>query len=695
MLELIAKTLTDSFRKLCFFIDNIVYSFIPKLYKLIMYLANVDLFSNNLAIKSLINRIYILVGIFMLFKLSFSVINYIVNPDAFSDETKGFSNLIKRVLVAFVLLVSIPWIFSELSKLQSIIIKSGAIPNVILGTSDQPIDDLESSAKDVQFLIFSPFYSINTTSKVTDDNLPDGTFKDCASSDKYPLANIIGSVDMAVGSDGNGSCLTAFAKAMDADTGDVKASGVTLSSFFKTKAGSDDAKDARDFGKLGGLLTWTIDDGAYAINYLPIVSTLCGGYLVFLLLSFCIDIGSRAIKIAVLQVLSPIAVVASVDPSEKSGSSRIGEWAKEVGGVYLSLFIRLATVFVIIQAIKIVTSTVFTDSLTYQNSNLPTDGTMNIFVYVFLILGAFQVGKDLPNILEKATGMKLSGEMNLNPFKNQFVSGMTGGLVGGAVGGLAGAAGAFLTSKESGKGTGRSLVSGLGGLGSGMTRGGLDGLRSKNVGEAAKNGTQMGGRIARNMEVRKATGGWRGMPGMLLDRARYAMGANTEFESLENKAKRYDAVAKETSEMENIARDQLSKHNDGWKIIQAQRTMVEQNLRTNPNYTAEMATHDRNELDRQERTLVANYIDKRTDSSIEMHRRSLAKAARDADMDIDTSAAWNNRDSDGNAIGGGLAESKKMANAAADSIRTSDEYNDAGDRDSAITSASKQAHFKH
>lgn len=58
-------------RSISFFFDNIVYGLISLCYELLLYLSNVDLFTSNDFIGSLVNRIYVLLGIFMLFKVSF------------------------------------------------------------------------------------------------------------------------------------------------------------------------------------------------------------------------------------------------------------------------------------------------------------------------------------------------------------------------------------------------------------------------------------------------------------------------------------------------------------------------------------------------------------------------------------------------------------------------------------------------
>ncbi|MBR2833045.1 MAG: hypothetical protein IKE75_01175 [Bacilli bacterium] len=409
--------------------DSVIYERIPDLYKLMLYLANIDVVSNNVPVQALIQRIYILVGVFMLFKLSFSIMNYIVNPDAFSDQSKGFTNLIKRVMIAIVLLVSIPWIFKQFYVVQAQIIKSGILPRLVLGDSAANSDinsrkkkgsvnnnelenTIESSAKDVEFLLYGPFYSLNYKA----DDL-----KACTPEPGSPSKHIFGTKDMA----GDEACLNAVATLMDGDS-TIIASDVNIRDFFRNT--KDGGVDQRNFSQFGDLASWTLSNGQFAINYNPIISTLCGGYLVFLLLSFCIDMAGRIFRLLFLQILSPIAVISSVDPT--SSTDRLKEWATECLKVWISLFLRMLIIFLIIQLVRVITNTIYSDSFKiegYSNSN-----GIPVWIYIFLIIGIFNAAGKIPELIEKATGLKLSGELQLNPFKNPWVAGATGLGIAGA-----------------------------------------------------------------------------------------------------------------------------------------------------------------------------------------------------------------------------------------------------------------------
>ncbi len=124
---------TNLLRTVMFFVDNIVYGLITVIYKLFIYLSEINLFSfdDSTPLGALIGRIYVLLGIFMLFKVSFSLIQYIIDPNLFSDKSKGFGKLVTNALVTMVLLVSVPYIFTYAMEIQSKIVQSNVIGTLI------------------------------------------------------------------------------------------------------------------------------------------------------------------------------------------------------------------------------------------------------------------------------------------------------------------------------------------------------------------------------------------------------------------------------------------------------------------------------------------------------------------------------------------------------------------------------------
>lgn len=575
MWEAAVNVIIDNAKALAFWIDNIVYSFIPKLYELILYLANVNLYERSETVKALVSRIYILVGVFMLFKLSFSMIRYISDPNSFSDSSKGFTSLVRNVVICLALLVTIPWIFETGYRLQNLVLTKNVIPKLIMGsemTSGDTlnVDSIKETAIDIQFLIFSPFYSLNYDLGVTEDN-PNGPFIQCdpKKNENYALSNMIGTLDMARAGEPEGQCLKDFATKMDEEKANMgsplSATNASISKMFKSDT------TTREFSSLGTLLTWRID-GEPVIDYLPVISTICGGYFVFLLLSFCIDIGARAIKLLILQILSPIAVISTVDPTESSGNSKLKEWGSECLKTFLSLFLRLVVIFIIIQMIKIITEVIFVDpSKVYYEGGLPKSNTMNIFVFIFLVLGSFQAAKTIPNLIEKALGVKMSGELNLNPFKalgsNPLIAGAVGGITGGLIGAGASSIASGATALATGKGPLGAAMSAVGGLGAGAFRGAKGGY-GKKFGDALKAGTHAGGISSRNMMMRNDLGvNWikdprgsaRKQAEMTATRMLDTAGGPTPYQMWHSKVIRYDSVVEQADKLKKAASENARK----------------------------------------------------------------------------------------------------------------------------------------
>ena len=88
-------------RMLFAMLDHLVVWAIKLLYTLLIQIASTNVFGNF--IYEMLGRIYVFLGIFMLFKLSMSVITYIINPDTLTDKSKGFSKMITNVVISLIL----------------------------------------------------------------------------------------------------------------------------------------------------------------------------------------------------------------------------------------------------------------------------------------------------------------------------------------------------------------------------------------------------------------------------------------------------------------------------------------------------------------------------------------------------------------------------------------------------------------
>ena len=565
------------FRTLMFFLDNIVYGLIPQIYKLFIYLSQLNLFGggDSNPLQQLISRVYVLLGIFMLFKVSFSLLQYIVDPNSFRDSSKGMGKLVTNVLVALVLLVSVPSIFSFATEVQARIVQSNVIGELILGSSmsdgssEMSPERVETMARDVQFMMFGAFYSLNP--EVTSGE--NALFSQCDGT-----SGVFGSRDMATVN--NGGCLEQLRDEIEGYD-DASANGVDLYSFFKYVGTNerdgdpcvDDICDDRDFSHFDKLLWWK-SNGNYVINYLPFISTAAGIYVVFLLITFCVDIAVRVIKLCFLQMLAPIAIVSYIDPKESISSGKLNGWIKESASTYFSLFLRLATIFLVMLLISVFSSMVLASgsSLGQQISDITGDDIVfNIWIYLFLIIGAFMFAKQVPKIIESIFGIKGSGEFSLNPLKNAGFATLAGGAVGLGVGAAASGVAAFSASRDEGASNFTAFRRGIGGALGGSVRGVHAGVTAGGKNVLSKS-LDVAGVAGRNAALKTNTT----LAQRMGAQARQAVGMQSKKEGMDKRIGYHNDLAKHVSAMKDRATDQLSKKSDKWKWIQQERVNLQE-----------------------------------------------------------------------------------------------------------------------
>lgn len=358
-------------RGLSFWLDKIIYGFIPTVYNLFTDIAQTTIFSTDI-LSLFSSRVYSLLGIFMLFKVSFSILTYIVDPDAFLDKSKGFGKLIGNVLITLVLLVLTPWIFKQAMEIQTIILENNVIGKLFT-VSNVNTNVVSDPGNTMAYETFNAFYHLDTTLSGSCNYTGEGTYEDFISG----CVESLGINDKDAAEDLKQNLKFSY------NTNSI--SVYMDSSFLYLKDQNDN----------------------YVMNYIPIISTLAGGAIVLLLIVFCFDIAVRSIKLGFLRMLAPIPIISRIDP--KKGKEVFDKWLKTCINTYLDLFIRLLAIyfaiFVITQVISLETYDAVTESRV----------SVSAFVKVFIILGALLFAKQLPKLIEEITGVKMDGKFTLNP----------------------------------------------------------------------------------------------------------------------------------------------------------------------------------------------------------------------------------------------------------------------------------------
>lgn len=422
----------NALRWLCSLIDTVVYQLIVLVYQILFTIADSSILSSQF-IKDFYGRFQLIIGVFMIFKLSVSVLQAVINPDILTDQKNGMGKIITRIITMLLMFTAIiplnipnatpgsynaylnqhGLLFGTMYSLQARILDQGTIEKLMLGNVDsansedtEDVDaksgiDKKKSANRMASYMLKAFVSINMKENATSEG--------DENEDNYicPVSKIDDKDDKNV-----------YEIYKTDDT-----SPMDILKYINTTCGYDGAGDGF-FGQ----------PGKYALAYFPIVPTICGGIVLYVLLGFCIDVAIRSIKLAVLRLIAPIPIMSYINP-KSSENGAFANWTKLIISTFLNLFIILAIIFF---AIDIVARIADKDQSVISLPITDQFSIVNIIATVFIIVGVFLFAKQAPKFIMDALGIK---GMGLGAGLSG-VLGSVGALMGG--GGLAGAASGFI-----------------------------------------------------------------------------------------------------------------------------------------------------------------------------------------------------------------------------------------------------------
>lgn len=431
-------------------IDVVVFSLLSWIIEGVFNLSSLML-STDFA-KQIYTRIYIILGVFMAFKLTFSFLKYLVSPDAMTDKEQGVGKLIGRVVAMIIMLIAFPIVFfnpvpgdsqnrTVLAVLQDGVVKT--LPRIILG---QAIGDTNASGsvnakdngKELALSMLKSFY--------------------------YP------------------SLCNEDSKNYD------KTQSTECQKYFTGEQASISTKDDLDPSGINSFKAFNnsvINEGSggdYAYQYMWPLTTVTGILLIVIMAGICIDIAIRCFKLLILEVMAPVPIMTYIDPkASKDGS--FAAWSKTLISTYIDLFVKLGTVYLVLLLASALFRQELFDKAAYNNFS----GLSYLYVQVFLVIGVFQFAKQAPKFIKDALGIKDNGG--------------SGGFMGKALAGMAGAAAGFAGGVAGGGGIMGGLSAAAGGFSAGAANAGSGkplGMYSKSRDEMAKStGKIPGGVVGR------------------------------------------------------------------------------------------------------------------------------------------------------------------------------------------------------
>lgn len=412
-------------RSIFYQINSLLYRGVRSLYNVFIALCNGQLLDSD-TLNGLFGRIGLLLGVIMLFRVAFSFIQVLINPDSFSDNQKGIPSIIKKVIIVIIMFGMSSYAFSFLRTLQSEIIESNVISKFLL---PQQVET-ENFGGALEAELFTAFYNL-------DPALDYQTTNECASED------YINGLKNSIANNNSFS----YKEQCTTELGTIKEDG----------------------------------SPAYFISFNYIFSTLVAVATLYFLLNYCISVGVRIIQLAALQIMSPMAIVGYLSPKS---DNMFTKWVKVYFSTYIDVFLRMAIINFAVYIIAILIQGFNDKDSVFFTSVGYAAGEHKKLIYIIMIMAIFTFAKKAPDLLKKIFPATSESGISLGLDKdNKTALGMAAGVVGGA--GIAAGAGIYNVASgiKNGKGLKGKAWGAVKGIGSGalsipqsVVRGGYSGL---------------------------------------------------------------------------------------------------------------------------------------------------------------------------------------------------------------------------
>lgn len=377
--------IADMMRVIFFFLDSIVYSLIPVVYRGIFALYDIDKIIGAGNTQNLLNTaketVYSFLAIFMFFRVAFSLITMLVDPSLIDDKSKGAKKIVLNIFICLGLIVVVPVFFRVAKNIQTRVLEEKIIERAVGGdiySNDQNYNLGNELALSTWSVFLQP---------VVDEGDAYDAWKGVFESGNptvWPLPVLAIHLN-----DTTGGILGGLATKIAGVAAILRATGTVT----------------------------------YQLGYIWLISGLVGIYVVWTMIKLLIDVAYRSIKFLLLEVISPIAIISYIDP-KSSEKGLFSKWLSETLKTYLSLFIRIfifAMVSVILKQISV--------------SSFFDEG--NILTRLFFILALVAFMKTAPKFIDNLFGTEISKGSDAK-FGSDLLKQGLGFATGAAIGGISG-----------------------------------------------------------------------------------------------------------------------------------------------------------------------------------------------------------------------------------------------------------------
>ncbi len=490
-----------------------LYHFGAFVFKIFLILSTGNLLETE-AYKLMLENFYIVLGIVLLFFLAFTLLKTMVNPDDTTKTATTAKKVVINLVTSGIIMALLPTIFSFLFDFQhAFLVRQNTIGRFFGYGSTTSAENYEPDSSSVRTIevasytlangVWTAFFNVDPEHEdcieVYDETL----------SEKEKLATCQDTIE----SDDK-RAFTGGAVLVRNDGTVENASG--KHSFTTTM------KYVENTGSFGAykIFAQEVVDDKVSMNFL--LAVVAGILLIYVGVSYSIDMAVRLVKLIFYQLIAPIPVFARVIPEGKM-SSMFNEWLKITFTCYFEVFIRI---FIFYFCIYLCNAMLETDFISGAN---PNPDVINIWQYGFwtalftqamIIIGLILFMKQAPGLISKLFGID-SSNMKLGIREKLANSGVftAGAIAGGALtAGVRNVSNKYAAGREKGHGRLRSALgaarSGIAGTVSGGVRAGFAGKSAKSFGDmkgaASKGATGAIDARNRRANYRAAHGGFVG-----------------------------------------------------------------------------------------------------------------------------------------------------------------------------------------
>ena len=385
----ISFSISQALRTLMGEIIALIFSLIEYLYSVFIYLSKAQILENEF-IQSIYSKVGMILGIFMVFKLVFSLIQSLLDPNKFTDKKNGFAAIIGRCVISIVLLGVTPSIFKEAFKLQNMIVGGETSDNVIykLIAGKSTVGSLDNMGRVIASDLYFSFFTDNQEPFLNhgvEDEIPTDIYEDTSSSDAQYYDRFVTD---------NYENLVASVKS------DNKTFHDTVSYLAIKKEST----------------------GQYVIEFNWLLLVIVGCFVVWILAMYCVQVAIRVVQLAYLQLIAPVPILSYI--TDPDGTFK--KWINQCVSTFLDLFLRLAIIYFIMTLIGDVlnqftkVSGVIFESTGISSSNWFTLAIVKIFIIIGLLLFAQKVPQLLKDLFPNLGGGAGKFSFGLNPKKEVF-----------------------------------------------------------------------------------------------------------------------------------------------------------------------------------------------------------------------------------------------------------------------------------